>query len=116
MKRSMNFSARRKPARSNERAQHRVGFTNALRYFSTAYRSEGFSRYAATYHLDEACAWLTQFGFRGVLSLKAFCAGAVASNVRTAAFDRFPFDLKFSLGLGAGTYPVAGWRHVLQNG
>ena len=103
-----------KPA-ANE-PNHKQHFANAIYFLSFAYRSDNFSQYATTVHLDEATTWMQRFDIAGGTSMKAFVAAAIASRFGHSKTDDFPFGIELAIGLGASARPTAAWRVTLRDG
>jgi hypothetical protein len=95
---------------------HRQHFINALHFLTFAFRSESFSQYASSVHLDECAVWLQKFDLPGGTSMKAFVAAAIAQRFGHSKTDDFPFGIELCVGLGASARPLAGWRKTLRDG
>ena len=72
------------------------------------------SQYWMVHWVDAADRWLKAQGHPHVVTLNAFYAAAIASNIPFADPVRAPHDLEVGINDGTVSRPVNGWRHVLQ--
>jgi len=100
---------------ANEASTYKQHFSNALHFLTFAFRSDTFSSYAVTVHLDECAVWLQKFDIAGGTSLRAFVAAAIASRFKYSSPRDFPFGLELGIGLGASARPAAAWRITLRD-
>jgi hypothetical protein len=110
--------------RSMVLAKYRLQLSCPTDQFALALNFVAFARrqkkpntlYYPVFWLDQCRIWLKKQGYDSYISLRAFVAACVASNVVYTPLDRWPFDVELGLSLGDASKPSNAWRDVLKSG